>query len=93
MAAHLGVPRAAIAAGIRSYPGLPHRQERVGAVRGVTFINDSKATNADSTARALGCYDRLIWIAGGMAKEGGIEPLAPLFPRIETEENKRKEKK
>jgi UDP-N-acetylmuramoylalanine--D-glutamate ligase len=82
MAAHLGVNRAAIAAGIRSYPGLPHRQERVGSARGVTFINDSKATNADSAARALGCYDRLIWIAGGMAKEGGIEPLAGYFPRV-----------
>ncbi|MBN8892893.1 MAG: UDP-N-acetylmuramoylalanine--D-glutamate ligase [Rhodospirillales bacterium 70-18] len=82
MALHLGVDRAAIAEGMRSYPGLPHRQERVGEVAGVVFINDSKATNADSTARALGCHDRLIWIAGGMAKEGGIEPLAPYFPRV-----------
>jgi UDP-N-acetylmuramoylalanine--D-glutamate ligase len=82
MALHLGVSRAAIAEGLASYPGLPHRQERVGEVAGVLFINDSKATNADSTARALGCYDRLIWIAGGMAKEGGIAPLAPYFPRV-----------
>ena len=37
------------------------------------FVNDSKATNADATARALGCYDRMVWIAGGMAKEGGID--------------------
>ena len=51
-------------------------------VDGVTFVNDSKATNADAAERALVCYDRVIWIAGGMAKEGGIEPLAPLFPRI-----------
>ncbi|MCW3477916.1 UDP-N-acetylmuramoyl-L-alanine--D-glutamate ligase [Limobrevibacterium gyesilva] len=82
MAAALGVPRAAIAEGIESYPGLPHRQERVGTVDGVVFVNDSKATNADSTARALGCYDRLIWIAGGMAKQGGIAPLAEFFPRV-----------
>jgi len=48
----------------------------------VRFVNDSKATNADSTARALVCYDRILWIAGGMAKEGGIAPLAEFFPRV-----------
>ena len=82
MALALGVPRAAIAAGLADYPGLPHRQELVGDIAGVRFINDSKATNADSTAWALGCYDRVVWIAGGMAKEGGIEPLARFFPRV-----------
>jgi UDP-N-acetylmuramoylalanine--D-glutamate ligase len=82
MAMALGVTRAAVARGIASYPGLPHRQENVGLVEGVTFINDSKATNADSAARALVCYPRVVWIAGGMAKAGGIEPLAPLFPRV-----------
>jgi UDP-N-acetylmuramoylalanine--D-glutamate ligase len=82
MARALGVPDDAIAAGIRTYPGLPHRQERVGRVFGVDWINDSKATNADSTARALACYDRIVWIAGGTAKEGGIEPLAEFFPRV-----------
>jgi UDP-N-acetylmuramoylalanine--D-glutamate ligase len=45
-------------------------------------VDDSKATNADASARALGCYDHLIWIAGGVAKAGGIEPLAPLFGRV-----------
>ena len=78
----LGVPNDAIAAGILTYPGLPHRQEQVAHVFGVDWINDSKATNADSTARALACYDRIVWIAGGTAKEGGIEPLAEFFPRI-----------
>jgi UDP-N-acetylmuramoylalanine--D-glutamate ligase len=78
----LGVPRSALVDGLRTYPGLPHRQEAVGTIAGVTFVNDSKATNADSAARALACYDRLIWIAGGTAKEGGIASLAPLFPRI-----------
>ena len=71
-----------IAAALLSFPGLPHRQQRIVTIDGVTFINDSKATNADAAARALICYDRLIWIAGGMAKERGIEPLVPLFPRI-----------
>ena len=82
MALHLGASRDAVAAGIRSYPGLPHRQELVATSGKISFVNDSKATNADSTARALVCYDRIIWIAGGMAKQGGIEPLAGFFPRI-----------
>jgi UDP-N-acetylmuramoylalanine--D-glutamate ligase len=82
MAVALGVSREHIVAGIQSYPGLPHRQERVAEIDGVIFVNDSKATNADSAARALGCYDRLIWIAGGLAKEGGIKPLVEFFPRI-----------
>ena len=82
MARALGVPDAAICAGLRSFPGLPHRQQRVATVDGVAWVNDSKATNADAAARALACYDRLIWIAGGTAKAGGIEPLAPLFPRV-----------
>ena len=71
-----------VAAGLASFPGLPHRQETVGEIGGVAFVNDSKATNADSAARALASYDRVVWIAGGIAKEGGIEGLAPLFPRV-----------
>jgi UDP-N-acetylmuramoylalanine--D-glutamate ligase len=82
MARFFGVPDDIIASGLRSYPGLPHRQQRIVTIDGVTFINDSKATNAEASERALVCYDRLIWIAGGMSKEGGIEPLAPHFPRI-----------
>jgi UDP-N-acetylmuramoylalanine--D-glutamate ligase len=84
LATALGVPPAAIAEGLKTYPGLPHRQEHVRRVGGVDFINDSKATNADSVARALACYDRVVWIAGGMAKEGGIDSLAPFFPRVAT---------
>ncbi len=79
---YLGVPRADVARGIASFPGLPHRQQRVATVDGVPYVNDSKATNADAAARALGCYDRIIWIAGGIAKAGGAAPLAPFFPRI-----------
>nr|WP_294567234.1 UDP-N-acetylmuramoyl-L-alanine--D-glutamate ligase [uncultured Rhodopila sp.] len=82
MARYFGATDDVIAAGLVSFPGLPHRQQRIVTIDGVTFINDSKATNADAAERALVCYDRLVWIAGGMAKEGGIEPLVPLFPRI-----------
>jgi UDP-N-acetylmuramoylalanine--D-glutamate ligase len=82
MALALGVPRAALAEGLLGFVGLPHRQREVAVVGDVAFIDDSKATNADAAARALGCYDRLIWIAGGQAKAGGITDLAPYFPRI-----------
>ncbi len=68
--------------GLASFPGLPHRLESIGRIGDVQFVNDSKATNADSAARALACYDRIVWIAGGMAKAGGIESLAGYFPRI-----------
>ncbi|MFO1081187.1 MAG: UDP-N-acetylmuramoyl-L-alanine--D-glutamate ligase [Reyranellaceae bacterium] len=78
----LGVPREAIVAGLRSYPGLPHRQEQVAAVGKVVYVNDSKATNADATARALSSYRDIFWILGGQAKEGGVAPLAPWFDRI-----------
>ncbi len=82
MARALGAPDPAILEGLRTFPGLPHRQQRIQTTDGIAWIDDSKATNADAAARALACYDRVIWIAGGIAKAGGIEPLAPLFPRI-----------
>jgi len=71
-----------IAGVLPSFPGLAHRIERVGQIRRVRFVNDSKATNADAAARALACFESIYWIAGGKAKEGGIESLAPFFPRI-----------
>ena len=74
-------PRA-IAAAIASFPGLAHRMESVGAIGKTRFVNDSKATNADAAAKALSVYPDIFWIAGGKAKEGGIEPLAPFFNRI-----------
>lgn len=82
MALALGVPREVIGSAMTSFAGLPHRQKRIAIVDSVSFVDDSKATNADSAARALGCHEKLIWIAGGIGKEGGIESLAPLFPRI-----------
>lgn len=77
-----GLSHAQLIAGLRTFPGLKHRQELVGAVGNVSFVNDSKATNADAAEKALLCYDNIYWIAGGVAKEGGIDSLAPLFPRI-----------
>ncbi|MFN4089986.1 MAG: UDP-N-acetylmuramoyl-L-alanine--D-glutamate ligase [Alphaproteobacteria bacterium] len=77
-----GLPAAAIVAALRTYPGLPHRQELAATIGGVRYVNDSKATNAESAARALACYETIYWIAGGLPKEGGIAPLAGFFPRI-----------
>ncbi len=57
--------------------------EEVGRKGDILFINDSKATNADSTEKALLSFDRVFWILGGKAKEGGITSLAPHFPKIE----------
>ena len=74
-------PRA-IADAIASFPGLAHRMEAVGSIGKTSFVNDSKATNADAAAKALAVYPDIFWIAGGKAKEGGIEPLAPFFDRI-----------
>ncbi len=78
----IGLSPEVIAVGIRSFPGLAHRMEQVGTREGVIFINDSKATNADATERALLSFSDIFWIAGGKPKEGGIAPLAPLFPKV-----------
>jgi UDP-N-acetylmuramoylalanine--D-glutamate ligase len=82
MALALGLNTGAIGEGLRTFAGLAHRQEQIATIAGVRFINDSKATNADASARALACYDRIVWIAGGIAKDGGIAALSPYFPRI-----------
>lgn len=78
----LGLGHDEIQAGLRSFPGLAHRMEEVGRKGRVLFVNDSKATNADAAARALASFREIFWIAGGRAKEGGIEPLREFFPRI-----------
>jgi UDP-N-acetylmuramoylalanine--D-glutamate ligase len=78
----LGLEPAAIQAGLRSFPGLAHRMEEVGRRGAVLFVNDSKATNADSAAQALACFSDIFWIAGGKPKTGGIESLRTFFPRI-----------
>jgi len=78
----IGVDAPVIAACLRSFPGLPHRQELIEIIDGIAWINDSKATNADAAAKALACYDNIYWIAGGQAKEGGLGGLESNFDRI-----------
>jgi UDP-N-acetylmuramoylalanine--D-glutamate ligase len=77
-----GVTTEKVAEGLKSYPGLAHRQELIAAIGGVRYINDSKATNADATAKALACYEPIYWILGGRAKETGLAGLEPFYPRI-----------
>jgi len=77
-----GIAPPEIAAGLRSFPGLPHRQELVAVIEGIAYINDSKATNADAAGKALACYESIYWIAGGQPKDGGLAGLEPWFRKI-----------
>ncbi len=77
-----GIEPPVIAACLRSFPGLAHRQELIAIIDGVAYINDSKATNADAAGKALSCYGQIYWIAGGQAKQGGLAGLEPHYPRI-----------
>ncbi len=78
----LGVDSNTIINGIKSFSGLRHRNELLGKIRNVFFVNDSKATNAKSSEKAILSYENIYWIVGGKSKEGGIESLSKHFTRI-----------
>lgn len=84
----LGIVPAQWQAAMPSFPGLPHRMERVAEHGGVLFVNDSKATNTDSTAPALAAYPpengraRIHWIVGGLPKEDGLGPCSNYLDHI-----------
>ena len=78
----LGIPGPLISEGLRTYPGLPHRMERVLEKDGVTFVNDSKATNPTATAPALAAFERIRWICGGQAKTDSLDECAPHFGHV-----------
>jgi UDP-N-acetylmuramoylalanine--D-glutamate ligase len=78
----LGISDEAVRQGLRTYPGLPHRMERVAEKGGVLFVNDSKATNATSTAPALAAYPKIHWILGGLAKSDDLDACAPHFDHV-----------
>jgi len=77
-----GLCEAEITAGFNSFPGLAHRMQIVAERQGVLFVNDSKATNADAAEKSLSSFKRIRWIAGGLAKDGGIAGLRSLFGRV-----------
>ncbi len=66
----------------RSFAGLPHRQQIVRVINGVRYVNDSKATNAEATSKALACYNNIYLIAGGQPKDGGLNGLEIFTDRI-----------
>ncbi|MBU4197536.1 MAG: UDP-N-acetylmuramoyl-L-alanine--D-glutamate ligase [Alphaproteobacteria bacterium] len=78
----MGIPEETVVKGLLTFPGLAHRMEAVGHIGHVRFINDSKATNADAARQALASYPSVFWIAGGKPKDGGIDDLTDLFPRV-----------
>jgi len=82
VAVELGLSLPVIAKALRTYPGLPHRMERVGEVGGVLYVNDSKATNATSAAPALAAYPRVHWILGGRRKTDDLDACAPHFGHV-----------
>lgn len=79
----LGLADATIMAGVNNYTSLPHRQQIVAKKHQVTFINDSKGTNPEATAKALACYDRIYWIIGGRPTSDGLNGLEGFVPRIQ----------
>ncbi|SCW40200.1 UDP-N-acetylmuramoylalanine--D-glutamate ligase [Sphingobium faniae] len=71
-----------------SFASLPHRMQRVRELNGVLYVNDSKATNAASTAPALAAFPpvngkpRIHWIVGGLAKTDNLDECAPQFGNV-----------
>ena len=82
VARHLGLDGATIDRALASFAGLPHRMERVAVREGVTFVNDSKATNPASTAPALAAFHDIHWILGGQAKTSDLESCKPYFDHV-----------
>jgi len=78
----LGVDAKAIDKGLESFPGLPHRMERIGTHKGVLWVNDSKATNPTSTAPALAAFDGIHWILGGQSKTDDLDACRPAFGHV-----------
>jgi UDP-N-acetylmuramoylalanine--D-glutamate ligase len=78
----LGLDEARIRDGLQTYPGLPHRMECIREKDGVTFVNDSKATNPTATAPALAAFERIRWICGGQAKTDNLDECAPHFGHV-----------
>jgi UDP-N-acetylmuramoylalanine--D-glutamate ligase len=79
----MAVPGAEVQAGLDAFPGLPHRLELIRERHGVEWVNDSKATNVDSTAVGLAAFPagraHVVLILGGRGKRAPYAPLRPLF--------------
>jgi UDP-N-acetylmuramoylalanine--D-glutamate ligase len=82
VAFQLNVFDGAIVEALCTYPGLPHRMERVREQDGVLFVNDSKATNPTATAPALAAFPAIRWILGGQAKSDSLDECARYFGHV-----------
>ncbi|MDD9797883.1 MAG: UDP-N-acetylmuramoyl-L-alanine--D-glutamate ligase [Alphaproteobacteria bacterium] len=78
----LNIPQEKLIAAFADFPGLAHRLQPVAQHQNIQFINDSKATNAEATSKALAAFENIYWIAGGQSKQGGIESLSSQFQHI-----------
>ena len=78
----LGLLDEVIETGLQTYPGLPHRMERIRERSGVLFVNDSKATNPSASAPALAAFERIRWILGGQAKTDELDECVPHFSHV-----------
>ncbi|WP_147106330.1 UDP-N-acetylmuramoyl-L-alanine--D-glutamate ligase [Tateyamaria sp. syn59] len=78
----VGVAPKVIEQAFHSFAGLPHRSQTIAEAAGVRYVNDSKATNVDSAAKALAAFDNIRWICGGLQKEGGLEGLASSLGKV-----------
>ena len=82
VARSLGFAPRVIEAALKTYPGLPHRSQIIAQDGGVSYVNDSKATNVDSALKALSAFSRIRWICGGLEKEGGLDALRPAMSNV-----------
>ena len=78
----LGIAPRVIERALHSFEGLPHRSQIVAEAGGITYVNDSKATNVDAALKALQAFPRIRWVCGGLMKEGGLKALAPGFANV-----------
>jgi UDP-N-acetylmuramoylalanine--D-glutamate ligase len=78
----LGISDGVTARALGTYPGLPHRMERIREKNGVLFVNDSKATNPTSTAPALAAFPVVHWILGGLPKSNDLDACEPFLDHV-----------
>jgi UDP-N-acetylmuramoylalanine--D-glutamate ligase len=75
LALSIGVPPVAVRDGLRAFRPDPHRITSVGTIDGITYVDDSKATNPHAAQASLQAYDEVVWVAGGQAKGAEFDTL------------------
>ncbi|HJD55734.1 MAG TPA: UDP-N-acetylmuramoyl-L-alanine--D-glutamate ligase [Rickettsia endosymbiont of Pyrocoelia pectoralis] len=78
----IGLEPVQIIKSVSNFQSLPHRMQYVGNIKNINFYNDSKATNAMAAMQSIKALDNIYWLAGGIAKEGGIDEITPYFSNI-----------